>query len=427
MISINDRINVMFVCCRFQSNCIININNLVEFIVVRFLTIISLIDYAIFLREDHDVKFRKRILLGAIVLLFAGSGLTACSNDDSQSAATHSSQVTSSSQSTGKTVSKVHRQSHHTKATKAPNQHHEAILDKLVSYTNKESAGPTGDYYWVNGKAHFTHFSGLKAGDYSFKSDTQSRSATARAVLTYSEYAASRGSRQGEPLDPPSWPENKIVAISYGLTGRTYHGYLYNKSHSIGDSLLGAKSYASLYNFTTGTRPQNVGADQNGGMRYAEESAENYWESYPGTNQVIYYQTTPLYKGNETMPRGSIVDVRSSDKTLNTEIVVINSAEGIHLNYSDGSNNAKTYVRHSHSSNSGNSNSSQSGTASQQNGSTSTNGPWTVAASGMVYVSDSNKYYSEVKNPNNYTYESRSQANANGATQALRGNQYAKP
>lgn len=240
--------------------------------------------------------------------------------------------------------------------------------------------------------------------------------------MTYSEYTASRGSRQGEPLEPPAWPGNKIVAISYGLTGRTYHGYLYNKSHSIGDSLLGAKSYTSEYNFTTGTRPQNVGADQNGGMRAAEESAENYWESYPNTHHVIYYQTTPLYKGDETMPRGSIVDVRSSDKTLNKEIVVINSAEGIRLNYATGSNNARTYVRQPQ-----HHTTQATHHTTQAAGSTTKDGSWTVAASGMVFVSDSHKYYSEVKNPNNYQYESQSQANASGATEASRGNQYARP
>jgi DNA-entry nuclease len=389
--------------------------------------VIPAIDYAIISEEDHDVKFQKNVLLSIFILLFTGGALTACGSDESHPSATHSSQVRSSSQSSEKAAPKTHHQKHHASAKTSPDQHHEAILSKLISYTDKESAGPTGDYYWVNGKAHFTKFAGLEAGDYRFGADSQGRSATARAVLTYTEYEASRGSRQGEPLDPPAWPENKIVAISYGLTGRTYHGYLYNKSHSIGDSLLGTKSYTSEYNFTTGTRPQNVGADQNGGMRFAEESAENYWESYPGTHHVIYYQTTPLYKGNETMPRGSIVDVRSSDKTLNTEIVVINSAEGIRFNYSDGTNNAKTYVRPHNRQNSANTRSTNSGDHSHQTGSTHTDGPWTVAASGMVFVSDTNKYYSEVKNPNNYQYESQSQANASGAIQASRGNQYARP
>lgn len=374
------------------------------------------------------MKLRKNLILGAILLLLAGGTLSACDDGDTKSSQDQSPRVSSTSKSSAKPISKAHHKKAHVH-TGTSTSHH-AILTKLVGYTNKESAGPTGDYYWVTGKAHFNHFSGLKSGDYRFTSDSQGRSATARAVLTYSEYQASQGSRQGEPLAPPAWPENKIVAITYGLTGRTYHGYLYNRSHSIGDSLLGAKSYTSEYNFTTGTRPQNVGADQNGGMRYAEENAENYWESHIYTHHVIYYQTTPLYKANETMPRGSIVDVRSSDKTLNKQIVVINSAEGIRLNYSDGSNNAKQYIRHTHSNQSSahsNGTSHSGTTAPQQTGSMTTNGPWTVAATGMVFVSDSSKCYSEVKNPNNYQYESTSQANASGATRAERGNQFARP
>lgn len=322
------------------------------------------------------------------------------------------------------------------------------ILTKLISYTDSKSAGPTKDYYWVNGKSKLTGFKNMKAGDYHFSSDSQGRSSTAKAVLTYSEYKSSKGSRQGEPLDPPSWPSsNPKVAISYVLTGRTYHGYLYNRSHSIGDSLLGEKSYTSEYNFTTGTRPQNVGADQNGGMRYAEEAAEDYWDSHTNTSNTINYETTPVYKGNETVPRGSIVDMKSSDGKLNTEVVVLNSVEGIDINYSNGANNAKPIVKakkkvhhkastavknytpvKSYSSNSNDDSSSNSDNSDTSNNNGYTNdGSWSVAESGMVFVSKSQRYYSRVKNPDNYEYISESSALSNGAKQAARGNEYARP
>lgn len=54
-------------------------------------------------------------------------------------------------------------------------------------------------------------------------------------------------------------------------------------------------------------------------------------------------------------------------------------------------------------------------------------GGWTTAASGMVFVSDSNKYYTSVKNPGNYQYMSQSAADNSGAKPAPRGNQYARP
>lgn len=264
----------------------------------------------------------------------------------------------------------------------------------------------------------------MKAGDYHFANDKRQRATTAKAVLTYDEYKASQGSRQGEPLDPTDWPEsNPEIGIAFALTGRTYHGYLWNRSHSIADSLLGKNSYTSSNNFTTGTRSQNVGADQNGGMRAAEELVENYWESHPNTKNTVKYETTPLYHGSEMIPRGSIVDIKSSDRSLNTEIVVINAAEGVKIDYHTGANNAKPVVKTTQRATT----QTNHPTATKQTASPQQSGGWTIAAEGMVYVSASNKYYSQVTNPNNYTYETKAAADASGAQQAARGNQYARP
>ncbi len=54
-------------------------------------------------------------------------------------------------------------------------------------------------------------------------------------------------------------------------------------------------------------------------------------------------------------------------------------------------------------------------------------GEWTVAASGMVFVSDANIYYTSVKNPSHYQYITQSAADAAGDTIAPRGNQFARP
>lgn len=215
-------------------------------------------------------------------------------------------------------------------------QSQKEILAELVKYTDSSSPGKNKNYYWENGKAQLTGFDKLKAGDYQFAKDNLGRAATARAVLTYKEFKDSRGSRQGNPLNPPFWPKNKMTAIDFSLTNQTYHGYLYNRSHSISDSLLGAASYTSEYNFTTGTRAQNVGADQHGGMRAAEETAEEYWKAHSNSKETISYQTTPLYKDSETIPRGSLVDIKSSDSKIDVELVIINSAEGISLDYNSG-------------------------------------------------------------------------------------------
>jgi len=395
--------------------------------------------------RNTNHKGRNALIALVVAFIFIGMGGSGGDSPAKQSAdkANESNSSSKVAAKSPKHVTTAHKTAkrhtakpHATPASKTTTSRNSQVLKQLVSYTNHESAGPTQNYYWKLGKAHTTGFKNLKANDYHFASDSQGRAGTARAVLTYGEYADSRGSRQGNRLEPSSWPtDNPKVAISYVFTGRTYHGYLYNRSHSIGDSLLGAKSYTSANNFTTGTRPQNVGADQDGGMRYAEETAENYWKSNPNTSHTIKYETTPLYYHSETIPRGSIVNIKSSDGQINTAVAVINSAEGIKINYNTGSNNAKPISSSHQSSHTasattayGNSTShNPSATAHSNTHSGTKSGQWTTAAAGMVYVSDSNKYYSQVTTPGNYTYESKSKAQSSGATQASRGNQFARP
>lgn len=214
---------------------------------------------------------------------------------------------------------------------KTPETRKVIIAKDLVTYTTEKSPGPTKNYYFENG--HAAEIKNMEPGTFIFQADSKGRSGVAVAKLTYNQFEESKGSRQGTPLDPPYWPQNTRVAIHYSFNDRTYHGYMWNRSHSIADSLLGAASYDSVYNFTAGTRPQNVGADQKGGMRYAESMVENYWRAHPNTNQTVSYQTTPIYHEDERIPRGSIVDIKSSDGQLNREIVVINSAEGLDIDY----------------------------------------------------------------------------------------------
>ena len=215
------------------------------------------------------------------------------------------------------------------------------VVAQLVSVTDASGAGPTQDYYWIAGAAQVdvTHFPAT--GQVAFTEDGLGRSGVARGALTYEMFAESRGARQGDPLDPPGWPDkNPLVEITYGVEKKgqpiVYHGYMWTRSHSIADSLAGEASYTSPDNFTAGTRPQNVGADQHGGMRAPEEAAEAYWADHPDTDAVVWYQTTPVYVGAEVIPRGSIVDERSSDGVVDAEYVVINDAEGWLIDYTTG-------------------------------------------------------------------------------------------
>lgn len=211
-----------------------------------------------------------------------------------------------------------------------------SIMATLINLTDQANAGNNRNYYFEAGKARLQDDSDLQNGQMDFKLDSYGRSSTARGKLTYQMFEQSKGKRQGQPLDPPYWPKNFKTEIHYGLTNRTYHGYMYNRSHSIADSLGGEATYTSKANFTTGTRPQNVGANQKGGMRYAEEMVENYWKEHVNTNEIVHYQVEPMYKNNEGIPRGSIIDIKSSDNVLNKRIVVINDVEGMKINYETG-------------------------------------------------------------------------------------------
>lgn len=137
---------------------------------------------------------------------------------------------------------------------------------------------------------------------------------------------------------------NRIVQLP------NYRGYFYNKSHTIAWSLVGAlggRSSSSnkamqVENVTTGTRAQNVGTNNRsssgaGGMAYGETLIRNYAWSHPNTS--IYYVVTPIYYGNELVPRGSHVQAESTQddgKSFNLNLWVFNNQAGANVNYATG-------------------------------------------------------------------------------------------
>lgn len=87
----------------------------------------------------------------------------------------------------------------------------------------------------------------------------------------------------------------------------------------------------------TGTRFQNVGEDNQGGMAYAETIARDWLESAPA-GSYIYYAATPVYVGDELVPRSVYVDMLSSDGTVNEHVEVFNVSgdDGYSVDYSTG-------------------------------------------------------------------------------------------
>lgn len=111
-------------------------------------------------------------------------------------------------------------------------------------------------------------------------------------------------------------------------------GAFYNKSHTIAWSLGGDME---THNVTLGTRAQNVGSGNKGGMAYAEHMVRDTVNAQQETK--IYYHVEPMYKGSELVPRGSRVraySVNDNGKTVNLDIWVFNTQDGFLVDYLTG-------------------------------------------------------------------------------------------
>ncbi len=163
--------------------------------------------------------------------------------------------------------------------------------------------------------------------------DKYGRTQAVTANVTYSMIKKSAGWREDIPKDasPSGWGHNRQVRIRL-YNGKIYKGYLFNRSHLLADSLGGR---AIRRNLITGTRTQNVGAnDGTGGMAYTERKVLDY--IYDHKNVTCYYRASPVYEGDEMVPRSVTVDVKTSDDALDMRVIVYNTAKGYDINYDDG-------------------------------------------------------------------------------------------
>ena len=166
--------------------------------------------------------------------------------------------------------------------------------------------------------------------------DGLGRASFARACVTewlvQEGTARERGNLQG--LEPSGWGENAEVSIPLA-TGDVYHGYLWNRSHLLAKSLGGSDD---LRNLITGTRTQNVGSNSSGGgsggMGYCEKLARDWLAEHP--DSWLFYAATPVYVGDELICRSVVVDLRSSDGSLDVRIEVYNTAKGLAIDYATG-------------------------------------------------------------------------------------------
>ncbi len=165
--------------------------------------------------------------------------------------------------------------------------------------------------------------------------DGLGRTTGAVALVTYESMEAGRDRSRGNLSDvtPSGWGHNREVDIAMP-DGSVYHGLLFNRSHLVAKSLGGDDE---PHNLVMGTRTQNVGANvggEDGGMAYAEGLARNWLYAHP--DGTVYYAATPAYEGDEPVARSVIVDVRSSDGTVDQRVEVYNAARGFAIDYATG-------------------------------------------------------------------------------------------
>lgn len=190
------------------------------------------------------------------------------------------------------------------------------------------------DYYYITGPAEVKD---RPADGKIIMSDLDELGRTGEiiSVVTYKMYDDSRGWREDIPKseNPAGWGHNKEVDIELS-DGSSYHGWFWNRSHLLADSLGG---HAVRQNLITGTRMQNVGSNKTGyegGMGHTETEARDWLERHH--DGTIYYRVTPVYVDDEIVPRSVIVNICTSDNTINQRVITYNYAKGYTIDYKTG-------------------------------------------------------------------------------------------
>lgn len=123
-------------------------------------------------------------------------------------------------------------------------------------------------------------------------------------------------------IKPSGWKQAKYDCIS----GK----YLYNRSHLIGWQL--SAENANVRNLITGTKYFNVN-----GMLPFENMVADYIKE---TNNHVMYRVTPVYKGNNLVCNGVLIEAYSVEDEgdgISFCVFCYNVQPGVEINYADGS------------------------------------------------------------------------------------------
>lgn len=159
----------------------------------------------------------------------------------------------------------------------------------------------------------------------------------ATVILNHTSITRQYGNQQSFSKNTAGYTKNKEVLIE-NPKYEPYHGWFWNRSHLIADSLGGP---SEPYNAITGTRPQNVGArDNQGGMRLPESRAYDY--IYVNPKKTLLYDVVPLYfDTNDLVPYAVQVTLYNGD--VRERYITLNIAYGYQIDYKTGEWKPVTY------------------------------------------------------------------------------------
>lgn len=159
----------------------------------------------------------------------------------------------------------------------------------------------------------------------------------ATVVLNHTSITRQYGNQQSFSKNTAGYTKNKQVTIT-NPKYESYHGWFWNRSHLIADSLGGP---SEPRNAITGTRTQNVGArDNQGGMRLPETRAYDY--IYANPKKTLLYDVVPLYfDTHDLVPYAVQVTLYNGD--IKERYITLNVAYGYQINYKTGEWKPVTY------------------------------------------------------------------------------------